>query len=154
MAPPKGFRHTPEALAKIAAASRARTFSAETVEKRAAKWRGRKLTPDQVARLSAAKKGKPQSSTQIAGIRRWLDTPRFKALNVGRKLTVVDVFVPSRNLVIECDGTYWHRNRGEQDSKRDAHMTSLGLRVLRLPEPDIRSGAYAHAVKRILGMAM
>jgi very-short-patch-repair endonuclease len=51
-----------------------------------------------------------------------------------------DIYVPSRNLVIECDGEYWHRNTREQDATRDLYMTDRGYTVLRLAEKDIRSG--------------
>jgi very-short-patch-repair endonuclease len=58
----------------------------------------------------------------------------------------VDFFVPSRNLVIEADGHYWHVKKpgaAEADAKRDAALTALGYRVLRLPEQDIKAGRFA-----------
>ncbi len=56
---------------------------------------------------------------------------------------VADLFVPSKKLVIECDGEYWHSRPGrrEHDAKRDAHLVSIGYAVLRLLEADIKSGA-------------
>lgn len=55
---------------------------------------------------------------------------------------VVDFFVPSRALVIECDGTYWHNLPGaaERDAARDVLLVELGYTVLRLPEVDIVGG--------------
>lgn len=259
MAPPKGFRHTPEAIAKIAAAGRGRTFSAECIALRAAKWRGRKLTPEQCERLAAAKRGKPLTPEHIAAMKAGLlASPKVKLINVGRKLTpehkakisaagignahtkgrplseehkakvsaalkgrpkteahrqaaanairkspafmaalnakrpkahaaarakgvvsnpssielivrgflldlnidhipqhqigryTVDVFVPAHKLVIECDGTYWHRNTQDADRRRDEYMRDNGLSVLRLPEPVIRSGEYVRTVRQIL----
>lgn len=66
---------------------------------------------------------------------------------------IVDFFVSNKNLVIECDGTYWHTRPGRQakDAARDAWMTSHGLTVLRLPEPDIRSGSVRDVLSRIAG---
>lgn len=46
----------------------------------------------------------------------------------------VDVFVPSYNLVIECDGDYWHNlpHVRERDRRRDAWLRSNGYRVVRV----------------------
>lgn len=55
---------------------------------------------------------------------------------------IVDIYVPSRNLIIECDGAYWHslpRIIG-RDVERDAFLRASGYKVLRLPECDIKSG--------------
>ena len=59
---------------------------------------------------------------------------------------VVDFFVPSKRLVIEADGEYFHvvkQGAIERDAQRDAYMTSLGLCVLRLPGRVITSGKAA-----------
>lgn len=286
MAPPKGYTHTPEAIARIAAASKARVFSAESNLKKSLALRGRVVPADQRAKMSAAKKGRPQTPEQIAGIRKWLSTPEFKVMNIGRTRTpeqrakmsaagignthtkgrpltdahkakvslartgrqksaahraatslavrqsakfmaasaaarikaqaanrgakrtdevklkmsrgnkasakaaaqrarmfmaspssieravhallntlgvpfeqqkqigryAVDIFVPSHQLVIECDGTYWHRNTAERDQRRDEYMRGLGLQVLRLPEPEIRSGKSFEIVRRVLAV--
>lgn len=53
---------------------------------------------------------------------------------------VVDFFVPIHMLVIECDGSYWHRGREAHDAGRDEFLISRGYRVLRLPEALIRQG--------------
>lgn len=53
----------------------------------------------------------------------------------------VDIFIPKLNLVVECDGTYWHNRPGawEQDRKRDRYLISrYGVRVVRVPEKSIR----------------
>ncbi len=51
-----------------------------------------------------------------------------------------DIFIPSMNLVIECDGTYWHNYpRGlERDIIRNKEMWDKGIRVLRFWENEIR----------------
>lgn len=55
---------------------------------------------------------------------------------------VADIFVPDKNLVVECDGLYWHTlpGRAEKDVRRDAYMRALGYSILRLPEQDIKKG--------------
>lgn len=49
----------------------------------------------------------------------------------------IDVFIPSANLAVECDGFYWHKNRAKQDAARDRYLAKCGITVLRLPEADI-----------------
>ena len=61
---------------------------------------------------------------------------------------VVDFYVPSRKLVIECDGSYWHSlpGRAEKDAARDAWLSAHGFVILRLPERDINAGRHIEAV--------
>jgi very-short-patch-repair endonuclease len=51
-----------------------------------------------------------------------------------------DLFVPSMNLVMECDGTYWHKYPygREIDLIRNKEMWAKGYRVLRLWENEIK----------------
>lgn len=47
---------------------------------------------------------------------------------------IVDFYIPDKNLVIECDGDYWH-NKPEvkaRDARKDAYLTRKGYQVLRL----------------------
>jgi len=53
---------------------------------------------------------------------------------------IVDIFVPDRNLIIECDGQHWHAN-SKPDRLRDAWLTAQGFRVVRLSEMEIRRDA-------------
>lgn len=64
---------------------------------------------------------------------------------------VADFYIPDQQLIIECDGTYWHGLPGcvEKDAIRDAWMQSRGFTVIRLPEPDIRSGAVRNVLSRL-----
>lgn len=57
---------------------------------------------------------------------------------------LVDVFVPSLNLVIECDGDYWHSLDKviKRDKSKNAYLTKCGFNLLRLPEHLIHSGGY------------
>lgn len=56
----------------------------------------------------------------------------------------VDFYIPGKNLVIECDGSYWHSERKpgakEKDARKDAYLTSCGYSILRLPEVEIKNG--------------
>lgn len=50
---------------------------------------------------------------------------------------VADLLVPSLNLVIECDGAYYHERRNGTDEIRDAALLALGYETLRLSESEI-----------------
>ena len=51
-----------------------------------------------------------------------------------------DIFIPFMNLVIECDGDYWHKYPvgNEIDTIRTKELLEKGFKVLRLWERDIR----------------
>lgn len=50
-----------------------------------------------------------------------------------------DLLVPSLNLIIECDGAYYHGLRPDTDAARDAAMLTLGYETLRLTEAEIKA---------------
>lgn len=54
-----------------------------------------------------------------------------------------DFFLPQFNLVLECDGDYWHSSSEAQayDAKRDKWMRTRGLNVIRLSEKLIKTDA-------------
>lgn len=54
----------------------------------------------------------------------------------------VDIFIVSHNLVIECDGEYWHNLPGRAgiDKRRDTILSKMGYKIIRIPEIDIKSG--------------
>ena len=68
---------------------------------------------------------------------------------------IVDIYVPSRMLVIECDGAYWHTRPGmpERDILKTNRLITLGYTVLRLPEAQILSGQAANNLRDLLGVA-
>ena len=49
---------------------------------------------------------------------------------------VADFYCPPAKIVIEIDGAT-HDQRQDTDTKRDAYMASLGLRVVRIPAVDV-----------------
>ena len=51
-----------------------------------------------------------------------------------------DIFIPSMNLVIECDGNYWHSypTGREIDHIRTKELLEKGFKVLRLWEIEIK----------------
>ncbi len=53
---------------------------------------------------------------------------------------VVDIYIPSKNLILECDGNYWHHLPGREnhDRKRDIWFRKKGYSILRLWESEIK----------------
>ncbi len=62
-----------------------------------------------------------------------------------------DVFIPSMNLVVECDGDYWHRypTGTEIDHIRTKELIGKGFKVLRLWEREIKIMDIDHFNKLI-----
>ena len=56
---------------------------------------------------------------------------------------LVDFYLPNRNLVIECDGKYWHGLPRSQarDRQKDGWMKANGYQIIRLGEDDINRDA-------------
>jgi very-short-patch-repair endonuclease len=54
---------------------------------------------------------------------------------------LVDFYLPHRNLVIECDGDYWHslEKNAKNDLKKNAYMAKADIALVRLKERDIRA---------------
>jgi len=78
-------------------------------------------------------------------------THQYMKINHGYQC---DIFIPSMNIVIECDGDYWHGNpdffkgekvtgkmikQREKDECRTKELIEKGYNVLRLWEHEIRS---------------
>jgi len=71
----------------------------------------------------------------------------------------VDFFIPSANLIVECDGCRYHacikcghtyfEQRRERDAARTAELEELGYRIIRFWEHDIESSLDA-CIKMIL----
>ncbi len=62
-----------------------------------------------------------------------------------------DILIPSKNLVIECDGDYWHHYPigREIDHVRTQELINQGFKVLRLWEFEIKDMKMADFQKRI-----
>lgn len=62
-----------------------------------------------------------------------------------------DIFIPSMNLVIECDGNYWHKYPvgREIDHIRTKELIEKGFRVVRLWESEIKEMNIKEFAKRI-----
>lgn len=60
-------------------------------------------------------------------------------------------FVIFDNVIIECDGEYWHRNSGELDRKRDSWLHDHNYWVFRISEKSIKKDPL-YAVKNAIGI--
>lgn len=49
---------------------------------------------------------------------------------------IADFYCPAAKMVIEIDGAV-HNQRQDADGKRDVHMASLGLTVMRIPAAEV-----------------
>jgi very-short-patch-repair endonuclease len=64
---------------------------------------------------------------------------------------IADFYLPDYNLIIECDGDYWH-NRPEQiikDKRKNAVYKRFGYSLLRLWEHDIKQDALGLITKNL-----
>lgn len=92
--------------------------------------------------LLAARQSNPSSIETIVGTVLCALGVRFKAQHpIGRY--IVDFLIPEKNLVVECDGDYWHSlpGRKENDIKRDAYLISKGFQICHLAEKSIIQNA-------------
>lgn len=72
--------------------------------------------------------------------------------SIGNKLYRVDAYIPTMNLAIEVDGTYWHslKKAIKADARKDTFIESIGMNLLRIPENCIRNGTYKKLLRYIL----
>jgi len=81
------------------------------------------------------------SSTLEEKIKNLLDLLKIDYIQQWRyRRWVVDFYLPYFKLIIECDGDYWHSKPEtiSKDKKRDEFFISLGYRILRLKEHEIK----------------
>ena len=63
--------------------------------------------------------------------------------NLGNKFQC-DFYLPFLNLIVECDGTYWHSREDmkKRDKAKDAYAKKCGFNMLRLTEEQINQGRF------------
>lgn len=74
----------------------------------------------------------------------WYDFLKALPINVNRQKVIgdfiVDFYIPSKNIVIEIDGTQHFEEKGlQKDHLRDAFLVKKGLIVLRYSNRDINT---------------
>lgn len=97
-------------------------------------------------------RGRTSIEVIVASLLTSLEIEYEEQERIGRYL--VDFYVPTKNLVIECDGTYWHGERKagakEKDARKDAFLLSRGYSVFRIPETDIKNGNFSSLIEALL----
>ena len=68
----------------------------------------------------------------------------FKSQELINGRFLVDAYIPQKNLIIECDGNYWHSlgRVKKKDKAENAYLNKCGFNVLRLKEEEILNGEY------------
>lgn len=68
---------------------------------------------------------------------------------------LADFYLPAYNLVIECDGEYWHASAKakQRDAVKNAYCKRNGIGMLRLSERDIRAGKAQKIISRRLKLS-
>jgi len=146
-----GHKQTPEQRAKHSATKAAlwadsdwaATHRAQMSERSLGQWEDksheeRLARTEKARRLSRGLKNSRLESA-IAAVFDTLKIVYERQYKIGSLR--VDFYIPDRNLIVECDGRYWHTipSRAEADQQRDARLHSLGYQVLRLSEDSILS---------------
>lgn len=68
----------------------------------------------------------------------------FEKQKVINDRFIVDVYIPELNLIIECDGSYWHSldRVMKKDKAENAYLKKCGFNLLRFSEEEIKSGRF------------
>ena len=77
----------------------------------------------------------------------WFEYLRNLPCTVNRQKVIgndiVDFYIASAKLVLELDGSQHYEAEGMlKDQERDLYLESLGLKVLRIPNPELRRNFY------------
>jgi len=60
--------------------------------------------------------------------------PCEHAISVAGKIHDVDIVIPDQRLIVEFDGSYWHRDKFEVDKRKSLELTKAGWHVIRARE--------------------
>lgn len=63
-----------------------------------------------------------------------VDHSRKTVKGASGKRWKVDIVVPNLHVIVEYDGSYWHRNLTERDTRKTADLTDAGWHVIRVRE--------------------
>lgn len=90
-------------------------------------------------------RGRTSIEVAVAGVLEAMGVEYEQQKRIGRYSA--DFYVVTQNLVIECDGDYWHSEQKagsiERDGRKDAYLTQKGYTVLRIREKQILSGDFS-----------
>jgi len=168
----RGSKASDETRAKMSAASR------RSQPKGTGPNLGRIFSPNVRAKMSASRLGKKRGKYNITddGRRRQREAVA-RGLHASNRVTsieklvkevldrlgidyvfqypvatyVADFYIPSRNLILECDGEYWHSLPAMQarDARHDTELQALGYTVARLSGAAIKADALNVVKERL-----
>ncbi|MBK6953830.1 MAG: DUF559 domain-containing protein [Crocinitomicaceae bacterium] len=55
-----------------------------------------------------------------------------KALRINNKTIRVDIYIPEINLVIEYDGSFWHKEKYDKDKSKSNYLINAGFNLIRI----------------------
>lgn len=137
--------HTKEAREKIKLARARQVITKETKKKLKAIWN----TPEkkEYARLRRLKQKFPTVDTSIERkTEEWLKSKNINYIhpfNWANKFQS-DFYISALNLIIECDGKYWHSlpKAIKKDKEKDVCAKKCGFNLIRLTEEQINQGRF------------
>jgi very-short-patch-repair endonuclease len=151
----KGHTHSEESKKKIAINTKISLENSINPRKKNIFWIGRKHREESKEKISKTRKIRIKEG-KIVHITPMKDTSiEIKIQNFLKELKIdffthyhmniehyyrCDIFIPSLNLVIECDGDYWHKYPigNDLDHIRTKELIEKGFKVLRLWGDDIK----------------
>jgi len=98
-------------------------------------------------RLRRLKQKLPTIDTSIElKVKKYLDDRKINYIhpfNLGNRFQC-DFYIPFLNLIVECDGSYWHSlpENKRRDKAKDAYAKECGFNILRLTEKEINKGNF------------
>ena|SRR3990167_1026416 len=98
-------------------------------------------------RIARLKQILPTSDTSIElKVKNYLDNKGVNYIhpfNLGDRFQC-DFYIPFLNLIVECDGTYWHSrpDMKRRDKGKDGYAKKCGFNILRLTEEQINKGNF------------
>ena len=65
---------------------------------------------------------------------------------------VIDAYIPSLNLAIEADGSYWHSLPAnmKRDKSKNAYLKAINMDLVRLTEEEIKNNKFIQKLERRL----
>lgn len=73
----------------------------------------------------------------------------FEKQKVINDRFIVDAYVPSKNLIIEADGDYWHSlpKTMKKDKAENAYLKKCGYKLIRLSEREINKNSFTERLE-------
>ena len=62
----------------------------------------------------------------------------------------LDIFIPSKNVAVEYDGYYWHKNKTQQDLNKNQLCAQRGIKLYRIREgiPSLNDSSIDYVIKK------